>query len=722
MKKKALPLGLLALSLALAACGPTAAEDSGSDSKGTDSSSVTEGGGSGSASGSESTESGSSTLPPEPEKGWTEEEKVLQEKYLGEGEEIPYIDLSAFTYEFVDYDGFFSIEVQDAPYAIVLDYYDILIAEGYVEDTPENAGIGLKAVFDYQDGYHIEYELYCTDENWAYNEISGIVSIDVYRLEYNPTYPADELAAWLQEQGIEGVSIPDFSLLPSENWDSGEAEDYFAILWGGPKDEVTVEDIEALLVEAGWTLDATQGGYVDTEKKVVIVVGTTSDGTVAINILLPLPTEIPLAEINAALASLYDVDPIDIPGYPGNAAYEVDDSLIWIGYFSVNVWTDGDSATWAETLKAEGWTVETDEYGDLACTDPTGTIVMTLTDSENGIMVSFSQAPVAWPTEDIQAAMASLGAEAVVLPDLTELELSGVSIYDNQEENPGMIQIVVSSPTAWNDDVIALYVEAGWKENSALGGYEDPTGTVYAVIGLSENYDIIINIRLMPEIVTEWPAAEFGQEVSANFADVLVEGAKTLSLPEPEVASAEAGYFIANDGYSPTLNVIGITAEEVDAYVEDLLAAGFEDTGFASLFTGVYAFLADEASDIALLLAYDEESQTLTISPDALTYYYKWDAAYVEDLLSYIGASEADILPAIEGYCYIDTSAVSYYSMFGIYVPGDVSASYGEALAEAGWTYDAENEVWLSGQIWAALTYEAEAGVTTIMIIGPGSY
>lgn len=722
--KKALPLGLLALTLALAACGPTTTEGSGSDSTGTESSSVagTEGSQS-SSKPEETTDSGSSTTPPpEPVKDWTDEEKTIQEKYLGEGESIPFIDLSPYAYEFVDYENFFSIEVAEAPYAVVLDYYDILIAEGYVEDTPETSGQGERLVYDYQDGFHIEYDLYCTDENWAYNEISGLVSIDVHKVVYNPAYPQAELDAWLAQQGIEGAAIPDFSVLPSENWDSGTATDYFAIVWSGPHDEVAVEDIEKLLTDAGWTLDTLQGGYVNADKKVVIAVGTTTDGSVAINILLPLPTEFPIDEINEALASLYGVGPIEIPGYPGDAAYEVDDSLIWIGYFTVNVWTDGTAKVWADALVEEGWTIETDEYGSIACTDPTGTIIMTLTDSENGIMVDFAQAPILWPAEEIQAHMASIGAESVVLPDITELGLSGVSVYDNQDENPGMIQIVVSSPTAWDSDVIEAYLAAGWEEYAPLGGYVDPTETVYAVIGLSQNYDIIINVYVMPEILTEWPAEEFEAQVSYYFSEVLAAGAEPLALPAPTVASADVGYILANDGYGPTLSILGIAQEEVDAYIAALIEGGMADTGLGGLFTGVYAFLADEASDIALLLYYDAESQTLTIKPDALSYYYKWDASYVEVLIYYLGLAEDVPVPAIDGYCYIDESAIDYYGMFSIYAPGDIVADYGEDLEAAGWTYDTENEVWEYGEAWLLLEYDADYGLTLITIIGPGLY
>ena len=719
--KKALPLGLLALTLALAACGPTTTEGSGSDSKGTESSSVagTEGSQS-SSKPEETTDSGSSsTTPPAPTKGWTDEEKAIQAKYLGEGVEIPYIDLSPYAYEFVDYENYFSIEVAEAPYSIVLDYRDILIEEGYVEDTPETAGKGEKLVYDYQDGYHIEYDLYCTDENWAYNEISGLVSIDVFKVVYNATYPQAELDAWLAQQGIEGAGIPDFSVLPSENWASGTATDYFAIVWNGPNDEATVEDVAKVLTDAGWTLDALQGGYVNEDGKVVVAVGTTTDGTVAINILLPLPTTIPLDEINEALASLYGIDPIEIPGYPGEAAYEIDTSLIWIGYFSVNVWTDGDAATWAETLEEAGWTTETDEYGDINCTDPTEAIVMILTDATNGIMVSFEVPTAAWPTEEIQTHMANLGAENVVLPDLTEIGITGISVYDDQEENPGMIQIVISSDYGWYTDVQEIYLAEGWTENTALGGYVDPTETVYAVIGATTSYDILINVYLMPELLTEWPGETFGAEVKAWFSEILVADAGTLDLPAPVIANEDAAYLIANDGYSPVLSVMGITQDEVDGYIDDLVEAGLVDTGLAGLFTGGYACLADEVSDIVLILYYDAASETLTICSDALTYFYKWDASYVASLLYYCYIEDTVTLPAIDGYCYVDESMLDYYGMFGIYAPGDITGTYGEALTAAGWTYDADIEMWSNESAGLFLEYDAEADITSITIIGP---
>ena len=216
-----------------------------------------------------------------------------------------------------------------------------------------------------------------------------------------------------------------------------------------------------------------------------------------------------------------------------------------------------------------------------------------------------------------------------------------------------------------------------------------------------------------------WLRETFGAEVKAWFSEILVADAGTLDLPAPVIASEDAAYLIANDGYSPVLSVMGITQDEVDGYIDDLVEAGLVDTGLAGLFTGGYACLADEVSDIVLILYYDAASETLTICSDALTYFYKWDGSYVASLLYYCYIEDTVTLPAIDGYCYVDESMLDYYGMFGIYAPGDITGTYGEALTAAGWTYDADIEMWSNESAGLFLEYDAEADITSITIIGP---
>ncbi len=704
MNKMKLPLLILSAALLLASCGPQ--EGSSSSSSASEGASSSLGG------------SSSASEPPAKE-GWTESQISFQESYLGEGYSIPWMDFGKEG-EFQPYEllGALGYVVEDLPYALLLDYASLLEEKGFVqdEDYPE-LQLGELCYFDYQDGREWRYDLYMVTSSGSFTTIQGELHIDVYPTVYDPEWPSAEIGMAMNANGLGDVEVPDCSSLPSQNYVFRNVGGIIQVSWEGPDDVADKEALESIFEEAGWTYDPLQNGYLDPTGTALCYIGIEeSFGHLFLQIGEPLPTEIPQDQLDLYFKVMLQIDPVDIPEYPGRATYDYQLLDANSGIYGLVVRAEGPLSSWIEELSDLGWT--TSESGEGVHSAISGNLEMILAEQDGIILVLF-QYHFVWPTEEIASAMTDAGFSDVSFPDLTSVGIAEMQLYCDQEANPGLVQLqILASDYGYaGNEIGAVLEEAGWTLDEAQGGYLDPSEKALAVIGAvqDESTGIIVNIvNILPAGASypSFPADELSSVIEERYGGALSPDAAPFALPAPEFAAVES-YYLGYDETGPYLRMEGATEEEVASYLLKLEEAGWVDMGFAS-FMGYHAAYANESMDIALFLSYEAESGTLVLSFEPLSANYLWDAEYVALCLKSLGITEVTSLPEVPGYQIV--LPIPSYGILTIIAQGDLVEEYGALLVADGWSYDEASGFYLKDDARAGIVYDEEAGCSTIIV------
>ena len=693
MKKKLWPVALLALTLVLASCGDTASSSiSSSDSSGNTSS---------------ETSSTSSTLPPTPVETWDEMELSTQHLYLN-GYDIPYIDLSDYIYSFIPYQGMLSLEVQEATYALVEEYLAILEEVPGIIETP-SGDENIVAYDLFEDGLHITFQVYLADEEYyPITEGTGTMCVDVTSRVAVTQYPAETVAAALSSLGITGVTIPDLSSLPSEDYYvTDAAAGYFQIQWTGPNDEVTLEQMAAIFEAANWT-EVEEDGYLDPTEQVIAYLAI--DATYDIPFITILPyippiTSVPHEDIKAALTRM-GIPYVEIPDYPTAAEYEfVDYSVIGLPFAYLAVYPEATASleAWTAVFQEEGWIVEestSEDYEGYACHDATETaeVLLQLDSENNTINVQFNayiKTYETFPTEEVNEAIKEvLGVNDVTFPDCSSIT-GTMYLYTQEEtaEESAFFQVEWDSLDGnLTEDLIAILEAAGWEYSPTRDGYLDPTGQVIVyVVYYSVNLYESITI-LMGELAGEPPATSWDAN---GYREELATIGLTGSLPTLEAENLNEISVNVDDDYG-YLDIVAssITGEEVNAYIDTLLANGYEALELTNLNYQPFTVYIHEENNLLLELTYYEEDSTLAISVCDLAYNLGYDSEYIEYYLDLYGTGVS--LPdetLANVWCYVDLNLYSYMGLVGVICAG---GNYQEAITEEltanGWVVDSTSE------------------------------
>ena len=708
MNKMKLPLLILSATLLLASCGGGDESSSPSLSEGTSSSQ---------GEGTSSSISSSQSEPPAPE-GWTEAQASFQESYLGEGYSIPWMDFGKEG-EFQPYEmvGALGYVVEDVTYGLLLDYADLLEEKGFVEDPdyPE-LQLGELCYFDYQEGKEWRYDLYMVNSAGSFTTIQGDLHIDVYPTVYDPEWPSAEIAMAMNANGMGDVMVPDCSSLPSQNYVFRNVGGIVQVSWEGPEDVADKEALEKIFVDAGWTYDPLQNGYLDPTGTALCYIGIEeSFGNLFLQIGNPLPTEIPQDQLDIYFTVMLQIDPVDIPEYPGKATYDYRLMDSDYGIYGLVVRAEGPLSQWIDELEGRGWT--TSSAGEGIYSAILGNLEMILAEQDGIILVLF-QYHFVWPTDEIGQAMEDIGFPGVSFPDLTSAGIAEMVVFNDQAANPGLIQLqILSSDYGYiGAQIGAILEENGWTLDEAQGGYVDPSGEVLAVVGAVQDPSGIIvnivNILRAGVVSATFPKDGLLAAIEGHYGALIGADAEALDIPVPEFSGVES-YYLGFDETGPYLRMEGVSEEEFAAYALALEDAGWEDMGLASVL-GYSAAYANAGMDVAFFLAYDAKTGTLVFSFDALSANYLWDSEYVALCLEALGISEVASIPAIEGY--VLTLPIPSYGMLSFMVAGDVKESYEEALEADGWTYDAPSGFYLKGDARVGVVYEESTGLSTIIV------
>lgn len=707
MNKMKLPLLILSATLLLASCGNGDDTLSSSLSEGT-SSSLGEG----------SSSSSSSESDPPAKEGWTEAQLSFQESYLGDGYSIPWMDFGKDG-EFQPYEmvGALGYVVEDLPYGVLLDYADLLAEKGFVEDENyPDLQLGELCYFDYQEGKEWRYDLYMVTSAGSFTSIQGDLHIDVYPTVYDPEWPSAEIAMAMNANGMGEVAVPDCSSLPSQNYVFRSVGGIVQVSWEGPEDIADVDALEKIFTDADWTYDPLQNGYLDPTGTALCYIGIEeSFGNLFLQIGSPLPTEIPQDQLDIYFTVMLQIDPVDIPEYPGKATYDYRLMDSDYGIYGLVVRAEGPLTNWIEDLETKGWDTSLASEGIYSAIS--GNLEMILAEQDGVILVLF-QYHFVWPTDEIAEAMEDIGFSGVSFPDLTSAGIAEMVVFNDQASNPGLVQLqILSSDYGYiGTQIGAILEENGWTLDEAQGGYVDPSGKVLAVVGAVQDASgivvNIVNILRAGVVSAAFPKDELLSAIEEHYGSLIAPDAEALDVPAPSFSGVES-YYLGYDETGPYLRMEGVTEEEVSSYVATLEEAGWEDMGLASVL-GYTAAYANEGMDVAFFLAYDAKTGTLVFSFDALSANYLWDSEYVALCLEALGISEVASLPEIEGY--VLTLPIPSYGMLSFMVAGDIKESYESALEADGWTYDAPSGFYLKGDARVGVVYEESTGLSTIIV------
>ena len=312
-----------------------------------------------------------------------------------------------------------------------------------------------------------------------------------------------------------------------------------------------------------------------------------------------------------------------------------------------------------------------------------------------------------------------------VPPVTVELAASDCGIGSDSDGNYAIVAENIDYSLV--EDWAAILVEAGYEDNTdiyASLGYQILEGEIVLDATFEDASALQIDIYFwglgdepagkgtgtlnaylyyVAPTFAEFPAASISEMLETHF------GITGVEVPAFE---ADDYTIYEPDTQYPYIEVDGTTAtDQSAAYEAALEAAGWTAQGSGYLdATGAvlveFGFAADYGTFYILVM------------PAPST---DWPTDLVNDVLDYLGVTGVEI-PALDGAdsyevntTYLDWLGVAYVLCYGI----DGTATYNAALEAAGWTYDAENEMYIDPSEAIAIYaeyYEGDGTQITIQL------
>lgn len=281
------------------------------------------------------------------------------------------------------------------------------------------------------------------------------------------------------------------------------------------------------------------------------------------------------------------------------------------------------------------------------------------------------------------------------------------------------------------EDWAAVLVEAGYEDNTDLYaslGHEILEGEIVLDATFEDTSTLQIDIYFWglddepagegtgtlnahlyyvpPLTFAEFPAASISEMLETYFG-----------ITGVEVPAFEADYYhiVEPDTQCQYINVSGTVATDPSAAYAAYEAA-LEAAGWTAQGSGYLDATGAALVKFGLITTVDSYIFYIMLMPAPST---DWPTDLVNDVLDYLGVTGVEI-PALDGAdsYEVDTSdldwlGVAYVLCYGI----DGTATYNAALEAAGWTYDAENEMYIDPSEAVAIYVEYYEGDGTQITI-----
>ena len=278
-------------------------------------------------------------------------------------------------------------------------------------------------------------------------------------------------------------------------------------------------------------------------------------------------------------------------------------------------------------------------------------------------------------------------------------------------------------------DWASVLIDAGYVDNTDLYGsmgYEIMEGEVVLDIEFDDGAAIQIDIYFLDDndnfvsegigsmtayvFYTEPPITEFP---AADIADYLEYYYGITGVEVPAFEADEYVIFEPSSDY-PFIEVDGYT----DADPSEDYAIALADAGWtATELSGIPGY-TDPTAAAFLAMGYDAESSVfyIILMPAPYT---EWPTEAVDEILAALDALGVE-LPVLEGaeYYEVNTDYLDFLGIAYVLCGGiDGGDTYYAALEAAGWTYDAENDIYIDQTGAVAVYVEYYEGQGTQIII-----